>query len=113
MKKKVIKETDLYTRINILLLDRQKNVLEELKDELSLISNAKIDNSCLIRGIIEFYSKNPSKLTDLKNYMVSQIGGIILERFEDMVASGATDDEIYNEIGIGKDIASDLREKLQ
>lgn len=113
MKKKLIRETDLFTRINILLTETQKDSLESIKNELSLMSNAEMDNSTLIRALIDYFSKKPEQLEKIVSYALNTKGYEIVAQFEKMILEGSTDEEIIEKLGLGIDVITTGREKLK
>lgn len=112
MKKKKVRETDLFTRVNVLLTEKQKDAFDEIKVELSLISNATIDNSCLIRAMIDFYSDKPKELIKLKSYALNTKGYEIVAQFKNLIQSGASDAEIKEKLGLSDSVIKSGRKKL-
>ena len=113
MKNKQVAETKLFRKLNILLLDKNKEHLEELKEKISLLANVEIDNSGFIRGMIEYLYDHQGELGNLVEYVKEYKGYSILDRFEKMVEANASFKQIEKEIGIGIAILKNLAKERQ
>lgn len=110
VKKKKVNETDLFSGIKILLVDKQKDkTMMALKENLSLISNIEVDNSTLVRSMIEYFSRNQDELLKLKDFVVEQKGYNLLRNIITMVVNGNSDEEIYAQIGVNVNIVKEVR----
>lgn len=94
------RETDLFQRINVLLLEKNKKQLEELKDKLSLIANVEVDNSAIIRGMIQYLMEHPDKLNEIAPYVKNAKGFNILQEFQTMLSQNTSLKEIEKRLGI-------------
>lgn len=104
MENRQITESELFKKLNILLLSKNKDHLDEVKEKISLLSNMEIDNSGFVRGVIEYYFDNPAKLEDLVPYVTEYKGYNILDKLEKLIEKNKTIKEIDKETGIGTDI---------
>lgn len=113
MRKKQLTETELFRRINILLLDKNKEQLEMIKEKISLLSNVEIDNSGFVRGVIEYYADNPEELKKLVPYVKEAKGYNILLKFNEMIAQNKTPKEIEEKLGISIEIVDEIKKKYE
>lgn len=104
MAERQITESELFKKLNILILDKNKEHLEEVKERMSLLCNMEVDNSGFMRGVIEYYYDNPDKLMDLIEYVKAYKGYNILNQFQDLIDQGKDKKEIDKELGLGLDI---------
>ena len=108
---KKVTETNMFERINFLITSKRKKELDELKIKLSLISNVKIDNSTFLRGVINYFKENDEQLNILKDYMLKNKGKYLFNNLEDLIKNNASDEEIYNSIGLSSEKLNELKNK--
>jgi len=108
MRTKDITETELFNKLNLLLLDRNKEQLEMLKARASMLANVEIDNSCLLRGFIEYFYANPSKLDRTIKHVKSVKGYEVLQKFQTMLEQNASAQAIFEETGVSVEIAEKI-----
>ena len=108
---KKIKETELFQRVNVLLLDRNKQQLQDLKEQLSLLGNIEVDNSALMRGMLDYFSDNPDELDKLVPYVKKTKGYHILKELHQMMDNNKTMGEIEKRLGISVELIEKLEEK--
>lgn len=106
-----VKETELFKKFSLLLLDKNKEHFDEIKDKLSLYSNVKLDNSGAIRAIIEFLYDNQELLQEIAPYAIQYKGFSLLEEFTKMVKDGRTPKEIEEKLGVSASHYDDLKKK--
>ena len=112
MIEKQITESELFKKLNILMLNKNKDHLEVIKEKMSLLCNIEVDNSAFLRGVIEYYYDNPDKLKDLIPYVKAYKGYNILSQFQELVEKGKSKEEITQELGLGLDIVESAFKKL-
>lgn len=112
MKTRKIKETDLFTNVNVFLLDRNKEQLDTLKKNVSMMENVRMDNSALIRGMIEYFIDKPERLREMAPYARNMKGFHILNRFQEMLTENRTLQEVEDELGISIELSNEIKEKL-
>ncbi|MFF2531480.1 hypothetical protein ACFVS2_21470 [Brevibacillus sp. NPDC058079] len=108
-----VKETDLFKKFSILLLDRNKERFDDLKEKLSMISNVKLDNSGFFRAIIEYLFEHQTHLPHIVSYVVLYKGFTILESFQQMVSLHKTPEEIENQLGVSIEHYRTLQKKYE
>lgn len=113
MRNKSFVETELFRKSNILLLDKNKNHLEDVKERVSLLANTEIDNSGFVRGVIEYFYENQEELKKLAGYVKEYKGYNILSKFQEMVEANAPFSQIEEEIGISVDIVEAVMERAK
>lgn len=96
-----VKETDLFKQFSLWLIERNKEHLDEIKEKVSMYANVKVDNSGVMRGIIEFLYEHPELLHDLAPYVAKYKGFNVLREFEGLINEGKTMQEIHDVLGIG------------
>lgn len=106
-----VKETDLFKQISLLMLDRNKAHFDDLKEKLSMHANAKLDNSGMVRGIIEFLYEHQELLPPIASYVVQYKGFVLLESFLRMIRQNRTPQEIESELGVSVDHYEQLQKK--
>ncbi|WPS85402.1 hypothetical protein SMD22_01880 (plasmid) [Brevibacillus halotolerans] len=106
-----LKETDLFKKFSILLLDRNKERFNDLKEKLSMFSNIKLDNSGLFRAVIEYLYENQTHLPQIVPYVIEYKGFTILENFLEMISKNRTPEEIESQLGINVDHFKMLQKK--
>lgn len=111
MRPKQLTESELFRKLNILLLDRNKEQLEEIKEKASLLADVEIDNSGLIRGIIHYFFENQDELKKVVPYVKEAKGYNILMQFNEMMDNDKSAEEIEQELGIGKEIFDKVTKK--
>lgn len=111
MKNKAIKETELFRKLNLLLLDRNKEHLEEIKEKASLLANENIDNSGLFRGLIEYFYKNPKYLKNIIEDVKENRGHKILKELKECFDKNMPNEDIYQKTGVGINIIKQIRKK--
>lgn len=109
MRPKQLTESELFRTLNILLSDKNKQQLEDLKEKASLLADVEIDNSGLIRGLIDYFDKHPEELKKVVPYIKELKGYNVLMKFNEMIAENKSDEEIEKELGIGKKIISKVK----
>lgn len=95
-------ETELFSKTNVLLLEKNKKNLNTLKGRASLLTNTKVDNSGLIRGMIEFFNDNPDELTKVIPYVSKSMGFQVLEEVKSMLDSGIPIEDIIEKTGVAE-----------
>jgi hypothetical protein len=105
------KETDLFRKFSLLLLDRNKQHSEELKEKLSMYANVTVDSSGMIRAIIEYLHDHQSLLAELVPYILKSKGFYVLEEFNALIEAGKSFEEIEKEIGISVEWLEELKQK--
>lgn len=113
MRLKQLTESELFRKLNILVLDRHKTQLDNLKEKVSLLGNLEMDNSCFLRGVIEYFDEHPEELKKLLPYVKKTKGYHILFAFQKMVKNNQTSQEIEKLLGVGVEITEKMREKYQ
>jgi hypothetical protein len=113
MRTKQLTESELFRKMNILLLDKNKEQLEEIKEKASLLADVEIDNSGFVRGVIEYFYDNPKELKKIVPHIKEVKGYNILMKFNEMVAENKTSKEIEQELGIGFEIVDKVKEKYE
>lgn len=111
MRNKNITETELFRGLNILLLDSNKEHLEDIKEQASLLANVTIDNSALFRGIIEYFYKNPKQLKNLIDEVKENKGHKIVQDLQECFEKNMADEDIYLKTGIGIKIIQKIRKE--
>lgn len=111
MRNKQITESELFRKLNILLLDKNKDQLEEVKEKASLLADIEIDNSGFVRGVIDYFHANPEELKKVVPYIKEAKGYNILMKFNEMIAENKNLKEIEKELGIGFEILDKVKEK--
>lgn len=106
-----VKETDLFKKFSLLLLDQNKEHFDEIKDKLSLYANVRLDNSGAIRAIVEYLFDNQELLPQMVSYAVKYKGFSLLEEFAKMLKEGKTPEEIEKKLGISVSHYEDLKKK--
>lgn len=96
-----VKETDLFKQFSLWLIERNKEHLDEIKDKVSMYANVKVDNSGVMRGIIEYLYEHPELLREVAPYVAKYKGFNVLREFEGLVEDGKTIQEIQEAMGIG------------
>ncbi|MDF2880103.1 MAG: hypothetical protein K0R54_660 [Clostridiaceae bacterium] len=112
MRPKQITESELFIKLNLLLLDRNKEHLNELTDMTSLISNVVIDSSGFLRGAIEYFYENQSELEKLAPYVENYKGYNVLNLLNQLIAQNVSIEEMSEKTGIGQSIIEKAMEKL-
>lgn len=105
MRDKTVTESELFKKLNILLLDKNKEHLEVIKERMSLLANVEIDNSGFIRGTIEYFYENQDQLKILVDHIKDYKGYNVLRRFQELISENASCERISDELGIGVDIS--------
>lgn len=113
MRNKQLTESELFRKLNILLLDKNKEQLEEIKEKASLLANVEIDNSGLVRGIISYFHENQEELKKVIPYVKEAKGYNILMKFNEMIAENKNTKEIEKELGIGFEIVDKVKDKYK
>lgn len=113
MKEKIFREYEMFQNVRIFLLDKNKDNLEILKEKTSMYSNIEVDNSGLIRAMIEFFIKNQELLKDLVPFVGETMGFVIEKKITEMFAKNCSDTEIEKATGIGKELIKQLRKKTK
>lgn len=108
-----VTETELFRAINILLLDRNKEHLDELKAKLSLISNIEMDNSGLLRAIVEYLYDHQELLPQIIPYATKYKGFVIHQEFVRMLEENKSPEDIEKELGISVSLIKELKRKKQ
>ena len=103
-----INENMLFQRINVGLLKKNKEHMLELKKTLSLRNNIQIDNSGLIRAMIEYFTENPRRQEELDLYIKPSMGFEILNQLEEMLDKGCQLIEIEEKLGVGAEVLNKL-----
>lgn len=111
MKNKNVTESELFRKANILLLDKNKDHLEELKEKISLLANVEIDNSGFIRGVIEYFYENQEELKKLVNTVKNYKGYNILMDFNELMGQNKSIEDINKRTGIGMEILKNIEER--
>lgn len=111
MRTKQLTESELFRKLNILLLDKNKEQLEEVKEKASLLADEEIDNSGFVRGIIEYFHQNPDELKKVVPYIKEVKGYNILMKFNEMLAENKKPQDIEKELGIGFEIVDKVKQK--
>lgn len=110
MRTKQLTESELFRTLNILLTDKNKQQLENLKEKASLLADVEIDNSGLIRGLIDYYDTHPEELKKVVSYIKELKGYNILMKLNEMIAENKSDEDIEKELGIGTEIINKVKE---
>lgn len=113
LKSKQITESELFKKVNILVSDRNKEQLESLKDRASLLANMRIDNSALIRGMLDYFDQHPDDLKKIIPHVTESKGFNILQEFQEMIHENKSLYEIEDKLGISIDIIKKVEKKLQ
>ena len=111
MRTKQLTESELFRKLNILLLDKNKDQLEEVKEKASLFADVEIDNSGFVRGVIEYFHENPDELQKIVPYIKEAKGYNILMKFNEMLEENKKPKDIQKELGIGVEIVSKIKKK--
>lgn len=106
-----VTETELFRPVHILLLDINKKHLDELKAKISLMANMDMDNSGLLRALLEFIYDRQELLEDIVPYARKYKGFMILQQFLEMIQEQKTPEEIEEELGISAALAEELIKK--
>ncbi|WCK57666.1 hypothetical protein PP175_26895 (plasmid) [Aneurinibacillus sp. Ricciae_BoGa-3] len=113
MRTKQLTESELFKKLNILILDSNKDQLEEVKEKASLLANVEIDNSGFFRGVVEYFYANPNELKKVIPFIKEAKGYNILAQFTQMLEENKTPEEIEKELGIGADIVKKVKKKYE
>ncbi|WCF11416.1 hypothetical protein NDS46_31150 (plasmid) [Paenibacillus thiaminolyticus] len=97
-----VKETDLFKQFSLWLMERNKEHLDEVKEKVSMYANVKVDNSGVIRGMIEFLYDHPELLRDVAPYVAKYKGFNVHEEFINLVKQNKSIKEIQDAMGIGE-----------
>lgn len=108
-----VTESELFRKVNILMLDRDKEKLEDIKTKLTLQSNMEIDNSALVRSAIRYFYENPDMVKELVPYVEEAKGFTVLEQFIDMVHEKRSVHEIKDKLGISFELVKNLKSKQE
>jgi DNA-directed RNA polymerase subunit N (RpoN/RPB10) len=106
-----VNETDLFKQFTILLLDRNKEHFDVLKEKLSMQANLRLDNSGVIRAMTEFFYDNQELLPLITDYVMENKGFVLLDRFFKLIDQEKTPKEIEDELGVGVKHYKKLKEK--
>lgn len=99
-----INETELFKRNNILLLEKNKEDFEKLKELMSMHISMPVDSSSLVRTFIEYFSDNTKEFVKLKERVVKNKGFNILCSLYDEIATNKNVDSVHNKLGVEKDV---------
>lgn len=113
MSPKPVKETDLFKQTLIFLLDGQRDDLEEMKTKVSLERQVKMDNSAMLRGMIEYFKDHPEAFDQMVDYALEMKGFRLIEKMRTLFDDGASLQTIEKEMGIGIEVSKEIKKRLQ
>lgn len=102
------KETDFFKQTNILLTQKHKTKLRELKKIATIGNNIEVDNSTFIRAMIEFLYDKPEICKNIKKYIIQNKGATYVTKFEVAISEGNSPSEIAKSLGVEEDVINKI-----